>query len=127
MNHLSTEALTPAEVAEVIVERGLAALSASAGSIVLLSPDRSELVLLRAFGYADQIIEPWSRFPADDAVPLADAVRTGDALFLTSPIEADVRFPGLASKRSSGNQVGRTPLWRTRGVVLYVRNFSARA
>jgi PAS domain S-box-containing protein len=98
------EALTPAEVAEVIVERGLAALSASAGSIVLLSPDRSELVLLRAFGYVDQIIEPWTRFPADAAVPLADAVRTGDALFLASPNEADKRFPGLISKRSSGNQ-----------------------
>jgi PAS domain S-box-containing protein len=98
------EALTPAEVAEVMVERGLTALSASAGSIVLLSPDRSELVILRAFGYADQIVEPWTRFPADAAVPLADAVRTGDAVFLTSPDEVDRRFPGLVSGQSSGNQ-----------------------
>src|SRR5207244_11689755 len=47
------EALTPAEVTTVIVERGLAVLSAAAASIVLLSPDRTELRLLRAFGYPD--------------------------------------------------------------------------
>jgi PAS domain S-box-containing protein len=98
------EALTPAEVAEVIVERGLATLSASAGTIMLLSPDRGELVMLRAFGYTDQVIEPWTRFASDAAVPLADAVRTGEAVFLTSPEEVDERFPGLVSWGSSGNE-----------------------
>jgi PAS domain S-box-containing protein len=98
------EALTPAEVAEVIVERGLTALSATAGSIVMFTGDRSELEILRAFGYADEIIEPWNRFAADSPVPLAVAAGTGEPVFLASTEEAEERFPGLIAHPPSGNQ-----------------------
>lgn len=97
------EALTPAEVAEVIVERGLAALSAVAGSIVLLSPDRTELILLRAFGYPDEVIDPWKRFPVDATVPLAEAARSGEPIFLGSAEEMEERFPEMAAKTLGGN------------------------
>ncbi len=45
------EALTPAQVAEVIVAQGLTALGARAGSMAMLTDNNTTFEILREFGY----------------------------------------------------------------------------
>src|SRR5207249_10258685 len=97
-----SEAPTPAEVAEVIVERGLAALGASAASIALRRD--SDIEVLRSIGYRDEQVEPWRTFPVDAAVPLADAIRTGNPVFLRSGEERDARYPNLSTSWPTGDR-----------------------
>ena len=91
-----SESLTPGQVAEVVVEQGLGALGARAGSLALLTEDGRELELVRAVGYPVERIEPWRRFSVDAPVPIADAVRTGQPVFLENWDAWLVRYPAAA-------------------------------
>jgi GAF domain-containing protein len=97
-----SEALTPAEVAGVIVERGVIALGASAGSIGLKRDSDFEVV--RTVGYKEELFEPWRTFPLDAPLPLAEAVRTGEAVFLGSKEQRDARYPHLAASMLRSDQ-----------------------
>ena len=90
-----SEALTPAEVAGVIVERGVLALGASAGSIGLVRDQDIEVA--RSVGYKEELFESWRKFPLDASVPIAEAVRSGEAIFLGSREERDARYPHLSA------------------------------
>ena len=91
-----SEALTPADVARVAVEQGVGALGASAGSLSLLTADGSALEMAGHTGYPEDMMRAWMRYPLDAAVPLTDAVRRGEPVFLESPEERVRRYPALA-------------------------------
>ncbi len=91
------EALTPAQVAAAVVEQGVAALGASAGSIAAVTDDGAALEVVGAAGYPREVIERWRRFPADAAVPLADAVRSGEPVLIESLDALTRRYPRLAA------------------------------
>ena len=95
-----SEALTPAEVATVVIEQGLAALEASAGSIALLDGDGLNLELLQVIGYPPATIEAWRRFPLTSPAPIAEAVRTGESVFLESEEAMAARMPELLPQRT---------------------------
>ena len=92
---LST-ALTPMAVARVIVSEGLPALGASASEVAVLTPDGVVLELMAVSGLPAEVADAWRRFPVTSRVPLADAVRTTDAVILTSPDDIAGRYPDLA-------------------------------
>ncbi|MBD1821131.1 PAS domain-containing protein [Cyanobacteria bacterium FACHB-DQ100] len=100
-----SEALTPCDVATVIVKQALAALGACRGLVMLLSTDQKELELIRSIGYSPDALSEWRRFPVTAAVPLAHVIHTRTPVFLQSIAEATTTYPQVAAlqnKISSG-------------------------
>jgi PAS domain S-box-containing protein len=109
-------ALTPNDAAVTAVREAVAAVGADAGVLVLLSADRSRLDVMSARGYDEQQVETWRHFPVDSPVPLAEAVRTGEPVIVSTPTErrrytaidggathpASISVPLIAEGRSFG-------------------------
>jgi PAS domain S-box-containing protein len=91
-----SEALTPAQAASAVLGHGLTAVGAQAGSVALLTNQGTELELLDAVGFPQEIVEKWQRFPVAGETPLAEAVRTGEMVLLESLQTKESRFPHLA-------------------------------
>jgi PAS domain S-box-containing protein len=77
-------ARSPAQVAEVVLRQGIAAMGAYAGVILLSSADGAALEILDATGYTWDLWEVWAQLPIDSPLPLTDAGRTGQAIWLPS-------------------------------------------
>ena len=92
-----SEAITPGEVAEVVVEQGVAALGAQAGFIAALTADGAEFEMVRTIGYPGGVGEQWERFPVTTPVPVSDAVRTGEPIWIESPPVLQARYPHVAT------------------------------
>jgi PAS domain S-box-containing protein len=98
-----SEALTPAQVSEVVVNQGLAALKAKAGFIALLTDNNKTLELVSGFGYPQEILNTWSRFPLTASLPITDAVRTQQPILIESRAVWAERYPHLAIDYASSN------------------------
>ncbi|HEY7282679.1 MAG TPA: GAF domain-containing protein [Actinomycetota bacterium] len=105
-----SEALGPTQVAEIVVDRCVAAMGATAGVVALLTQDGTELEIIRVVGYREEIAETWARFPVDSATPMADAVRTEEPVFLSSRMERDERYPRFADEPMDNHAVATVPL-----------------
>ncbi len=105
-----SEALGPTEVAEIVVERCVSAMGASAGVVALLTRDATELEIIRLVGYRAEIGEHWSRFLLDADLPMSDAVRTEEPVFITSRADRDRRYPRLAASPMENQAVATVPL-----------------
>ncbi len=105
-----SEALGPTEVAEIVVDRCVAAMGASAGVVALLTPDEKELEIIRVVGYRPEVGQQWARFPVDARLPMSDAVRTEEPVFLTSRADRDARYPQFASTPMENEAVATVPL-----------------
>lgn len=90
-----SEALTPEEVADVVVNQGIAALGATSGSVVLLAGGGNSLKVVQAIGYPESIIDAWASFPLNAAVPIAETVRTKQSIFLENRTALITKYPSL--------------------------------
>jgi len=90
------EALTPAQVAEVIVDQGVAALGAQAGAMSLLTDDGRTLELVRAIGYPDEFVERWQRTGVSTRVSAVEAIRTREPVFLESRDALATRYSTIS-------------------------------
>ncbi|MHC5939194.1 AAA family ATPase [Nostoc sp.] len=98
-----SELLTPAQVSEVIVEQSMAALGASCALVALLNESKTELEIVRAVGFNQDLVNTWRNFPIDSPSPLAEAVRTGQPIW-AEPIQNRVtRYPHLAQAYAQYN------------------------
>src|SRR5262249_9050567 len=70
-----SQALTPAQAAEVVVDQGGRALGAQAAAMFTLSDDGTMLELLKSHGYPEHSIEHLRRIPLGDATGIANAVK----------------------------------------------------
>lgn len=95
-----SEALTPVQVAEVMVEQGIAALEASTGLVMMVKEDGEELELVHAVGIPEDVLEACRRFPIDAPMPVADAIRAGEILLRPSTVQDDSRYAHLADIRA---------------------------
>jgi PAS domain S-box-containing protein len=91
-----SESLTAEEVVEVIVEQSIAVLKATAIMVVLVNQDRTELEIVKAVGFIDDIVADWQRFPINTDVPLAEAIRTGEPIWAENLPDRIARYPHLA-------------------------------
>jgi PAS domain S-box-containing protein len=91
-----SQSLNPEQVVEVIVEQSMAVLEAASAMVVLVSEDRTELEIVKAVGYNDESLESWRRFSINAAVPLAEAVRTGEPVWMETVAQRVARYPHLA-------------------------------
>ncbi len=68
-------------------------LGGNTGSLCLLTDDGEELEIVAEHGYSLEVTAVWTRFRVDAPLPASEAVRTGKAVFLTSPEDRDTRYP----------------------------------
>lgn len=90
-----SKAITPSDVAAVVIDQGLAALGAHIGVVAVLTTDATRFELVRAIGYPPQVLEAWQYFPADAPVPIADAVRSRQPVLLESLEARNASYPNL--------------------------------
>jgi PAS domain S-box-containing protein len=88
-----SQALTSAQVAEVVVEKAVRALGAAGGSLGLLSEDGQWFDMLETTGYAEEEVRDWKHFPVDSPVMYRDVVRTGAPVFYESLAAVLVDYP----------------------------------
>ena len=93
-----SEALSLSQVGEVVVNQALAALKASAGIIAILVNRDRTLEVISAFGYPQEMLETWSRFPMTAEIPIADAIKTKQPIFLKSREISTQRYPHIATQ-----------------------------
>ena len=94
-----SEALTPEQVAAAVVDEGVRALGAHSGSLSIVEDDF--LTIIRAVGYSAEVVERWRRHALSEHFPLADAVRSGEPIILTTAEERGARYPHLAQLRAN--------------------------
>jgi PAS domain S-box-containing protein len=100
-----SEALTPAQVAEVVVTQGIVALGVRSGFIALLSDDKTSLEIVESVGLPQSLIDTWRHFPITAPVPVAETVRTGEPMFLESVEEFVTKYSILAhAPANTGNR-----------------------
>jgi PAS domain S-box-containing protein len=98
-----SESLTPEQVIEVVVEQSMVVLKAAAALVVLVSKDRTDLEIVKSIGYEEDLVKTWRKFPISTDVPLAEAIRTGQPIWVETLLERIARFPHLAEVYSRYN------------------------
>ena len=100
---------TPEAVAEAVLNEGVTALGASGGG-VLLATDAAELLLPGAVGYDETVVARLQHESRDAELPAAEALRTGQAVWLESRAQRDERFPELAGLEPATVSLCAVPL-----------------
>jgi YD repeat-containing protein len=107
-----SEALTPQEAASVIIAEGVSVAGASAGSVMLLNAEGTALELMGSIGFPREAMRPWARVSIDAPYPIAEAVRTGEPVFMSSEEEWRHRLAphGLSPLRPDSRSWAAVPL-----------------
>ena len=90
-------ALTPLDVARIIVQHGRAAVGASAGSLAVLDSARGEFVSLATEGYPEAIARAYQRYPLHAGRPISDTVLDGRPRYLESYDAWTTQYPDVVS------------------------------
>ncbi|MEO8607189.1 MAG: PAS domain S-box protein [Chloroflexota bacterium] len=93
-----TAAVTPQEIAEIVADKGFRLLGAHSGSINLLRDDNSFEIIGRRGIPKELLVDPPVRFMLHDNVPLADAVRDRQPIFIENATEYQERYPQVYEK-----------------------------
>ena len=91
-------ALSPARVAEIVIEQGSTLFGAVAGSVVMVADDGETLELVPASGYAAGVIDTWQSVSIHDNTPLADAIRLRRLVWVGSMAARAERYPELYAR-----------------------------
>ena len=81
------------DVAAYVIGAAVQLLGGNTGSLCMLSPDERELEIVAEHGYSLEVTAVWTKFRVDAPLPASEAVRTGTAVFITSPEDRDTRYP----------------------------------
>jgi PAS domain S-box-containing protein len=87
-------ALTPEEVADVVIHQGLPVLGAASGTIAVLSEDGQELRIVQ-FSSDENVVRPFKTYPLSLDIPAAQAVRSGEPVWIESQKKYLERYPHL--------------------------------
>ncbi len=91
-----SRAVTPADVARTLVERGLEALGADEAGLWVVEPGGAEARLVHGAGLVPEVEARYRRIALDGSQePMADAIRRGEPAFAASREEAERRWPGI--------------------------------
>ena len=115
-------AATPEEVADAVLTEGVAALGASGGGM-LVGVEADRVVLPGAVGYDEALVARLQAESRDAELPVAVALRTGQAVWLESPAERDERFPELIGIEQTTVALCAVPL-EVQGRLLGALRFS---
>lgn len=93
---LLSEAVTTVHVATVMLEQGMVALGAYRASLGLVEFESEVLRISRTVGYPSELIPLFDNVPLTRSNVMTDAVRLGEAIFLSDKHERLERYPHLA-------------------------------
>jgi len=98
------QAITPVQVAEAVVDMGMAATSARNGGLWLLSDDGSAVSLERSVGPSGPRAEDHALVPlnAPRRMPILDAIRDGSAVWIESCRQMQEQYPEVFRAFSRG-------------------------
>jgi PAS domain S-box-containing protein len=99
-----SQAVTPAEIARMVVEQGVPILGAVGSSIMLINEETRVMEMIYS-SIDEAVTRPYARFPLSLKVPSTDAVHFSKPVWISSQEEYLERYPHLADQiRSWGNQ-----------------------
>ena len=90
-----SQALTPEQVAEAVIEQGINSLGAYAGTVVSFDEQSLELELISSVGFPKEVVRKWKRFSLNQKVPLAEAIRERMPVLVDSFDSFTERYPQL--------------------------------
>src|SRR5262249_19853084 len=93
-----SNAASAAEVVDVALTRGLDAVGARAGAVLELDAGGHALEIVKAVGYEESMLRHFARVDLDADMPVAEAVRRRQPVFLDSPEERTLQYPELARR-----------------------------
>lgn len=105
-----SNAVTPEQVAQVIVEQAADALGADAGGVGVVTPDQTAIHALHTVGYPAAAREPLEHLPLDAGIPAAVATRTGQLIVLETADDRQRLFPTPWNDRVQYGSVIALPL-----------------
>ncbi|MFL5612966.1 MAG: ATP-binding protein [Gemmatimonadaceae bacterium] len=114
-----TDLLTAEEAADLVEQQALAVLGASSAVVVTLAQlaprARDVLTLVHAIGVTADVTAMLQEFSLDAPLPLAEVARTGEPIFIESPL-ALRRYPewGGALIRAGACAAAAVPVWANR-------------
>jgi signal transduction histidine kinase/ActR/RegA family two-component response regulator len=88
-----SSAVTPAQVADAVVGQGVDALEAIVGVMTRVADDGRTLEIVGSRGLAEGVSETWRCIPLDAPIPLAEAARTGEPVWINEAAEYLARYP----------------------------------
>jgi PAS domain S-box-containing protein len=91
-----SEAVDPEDVVNAVLGEGFAAVEADAAVVALVEPGRPRLRLLGMRGYSAELAARMEDITVDAPLPLAEVLRTGRAVWIEAPGEAERRYPEAA-------------------------------
>ena len=92
---LATElagALTTAQITDLLMARGIAALQADGSAVFLIEPGEAALTAIAWRGHAEARARPLARLPLDVPLPATDVARTGQPVFIEDPATYVARY-----------------------------------
>jgi serine phosphatase RsbU (regulator of sigma subunit)/anti-sigma regulatory factor (Ser/Thr protein kinase) len=98
-----SNALTRADVGEVVAAGVRDTLRADGSTIGIVQEDRQLLHTIAWDGYPDQVVERWLETPLDEEMPGVRAIRGGTPDFYGSFEELHERFPGVSGVDVAGH------------------------
>jgi signal transduction histidine kinase len=90
------QAMDVRQVGDLLLERGVEALGATAGAVVRRPEGAETLELVASLNFPEELAARWDNMPADVESPVADVLRTGEPLFIEDQRELFRRFPLMA-------------------------------
>jgi PAS domain S-box-containing protein len=90
-----SQAMTPQQVADAVVQQALSSLGAHVGAVVLLNDNGTQLELVGTVGFPQDVIGKWKSFSVSQRVPIADAVREKSPIIIEGYDSWKERYPGL--------------------------------
>lgn len=100
-----TAAVTPEEVATVVMQAAVPTVGGVRGSVALVSRDGTALDVIATVGYAQQASERFRHVPMDAGIPLTDATRERKPLLFPNATARLAQYPRL-SELASENGTG---------------------
>jgi signal transduction histidine kinase len=117
LQSLATElagALTTAQITDLLMARGIAALRADGAAVFLIEPGEAALTAIAWRGHSDARARSMARVPLDMPLPATDVARTGDPVFIEDPAVYLARygptFRRLGVKAPQQRAVAAVPL-----------------
>lgn len=92
-----SEAITPAQVARVVIEQGIPTSNARTGSIMTLTDDGDMLEIIYTSA-SEKDTRAYQKFPISLNVPAADALRSGQPIWIKSRQDYEGRYPHLVDQ-----------------------------
>ena len=91
-----SQAVTQADVARILVNKGMQGVGAHLGTVGLTSPDGSTIRLVQDSGVSEEIYARYHEVPIDFPGPLSEAARTGQPVWIETQDEYVRRYPEIA-------------------------------